>query len=1350
MNPANASGGTHGGRDHRRRPRVVMLLANPFTHDTRVNKQARALVTWACDVTIVARDGKELPAFETRDQIDIERVPFAEASLVDSFRLLNLVAVGAQDRVARILGSQEPARLKERPLLRSRLSWVGLPSLLVVFFFGALVALAQGSFRLLRALMRGGVAAMRAVGRAFLDGFRLAARLPGTLVRSAFRGGLVLLRGTRSIAALFVHGVAAVARFAGRAASVALPSAVYQPLAKRLFASARTLRNAVRWRWNRFEQFFRGRARVGAGGARSGTSRFQRFVQSLRRSLERRRVLLRSRWIRWSTPKKRAVNRRKTLLRSAARKRVRALLPAQAPILAMNLPFARHALRYEPEIVVAHDLNTLLAGLALKETLGCKLVYDSHELYLERNIGDRNRFKENLFWTPLERMAIGQCDAVLSVADGICKHLGDLYRIEKPHLIRNVQPYEPPAFRSDLLAQSLGVSPSLPLGIYAGAITINRGIEQLIEAARYLEDAAFVVMGYALNPAFLEGLQQQARDAGVLGKTLFFHDAVPMDRVVEYVSSAKLSVVPTRNVCLSYYFEASNKIFHSLMAGVPVAMSDHPEKRLLVEEHDVGVLFDENDPKAIAGAVQGLLADDASYARKRQNCLDAARSLNWENEEFKLRKVYAGLLGDRAPRVPPATLPSTELEAQRPGRRQRRRSGGLNPSYVDYLEHFGRTVTLAELHDSDEPGIGLRHDVDHDLDAALDMAYVEQRRGCRATYFLLHTAPYWEDPRFESKCRQLLDYGHEIGLHVDVFSELAENPDFEPRARLEELIDRLRGFGATVRGVAAHGSPQCYELGFINHWFWEELRGDHPEQTESVLNAEGISAVDPNYRVPYPLSGSVEVAEGKRVHLWSVSMSSLGVSYEAARIPVDEYWTDTGGDWKRSGDPLEADLTRGRHQVLFHPVWWRGTARKIFVLSTARSGSKWLTAAIDRATSARAVHEWTLNHHERDGVVEQDKRTTVFQDLLDQRPLALARLREGLRLQRAQGGTVVEANVYLPFFLDELLQMENEAEIVHLYRDGREVVRSLVERGWYSTPDDRNHPRIDTAHWESLGQVERCAAYIRWVHEEIAPRATARLQFERMIQDADYLARVLEDLGLFVHRRLLDEEFGEVLDSTGRWTVPPFDEWRPSLQREFFDTCGPAQRALGYFSEDSGELALRPALSEPLESRQVLSLETFDWSRCGGRGVAVTEAESGVEFALEGPSGPRHQMLAPGGWHNVAREEGLELEPGYYYVGRMLGAVRDGDSVRVFALFYDEEGSLVRRTLVHTWRSEATAAFFSFSGALGATHCALAFHFGDQSAGPVSTLTELEIHRRCFPSGYQFDVEEQVATGAAL
>ena len=55
----------------------------------------------------------------------------------------------------------------------------------------------------------------------------------------------------------------------------------------------------------------------------------------------------------------------------------------------------------------------------------------------------------------------------------------------------------------------------------------------------------------------------------------------------------------------------------------------------------------------------------------------------------------------------------------------------IQQAYFDLLDHLGQTSTVAELHASNEGDniVALRHDIDHDLELALEMAHHEWRLG---------------------------------------------------------------------------------------------------------------------------------------------------------------------------------------------------------------------------------------------------------------------------------------------------------------------------------------------------------------------------------------------------------------------------------------------------------------------------------------------------------------------------------------------------------------------------------------------------------------------------------------------
>ena len=144
----------------------------------------------------------------------------------------------------------------------------------------------------------------------------------------------------------------------------------------------------------------------------------------------------------------------------------------------------------------------------------------------------------------------------------------------------------------------------------------------------------------------------------------------------------------------------------------------------------------------------------------------------------------------------------------------------IKDEYFSYLDHFDKTVPICQLHNEPDVHdmISLRHDVDYDLDTALELAYWEHDKNCRATYYLLNTADYWQDPLLVDKCLQLQDFGHEVGLHLNVLKEWMSGGISNIREHLLQLLKPLREGGVNIKGVSAHGDKSCYNNNFINYW----------------------------------------------------------------------------------------------------------------------------------------------------------------------------------------------------------------------------------------------------------------------------------------------------------------------------------------------------------------------------------------------------------------------------------------------------------------------------------------------------------------------------------------------------
>jgi hypothetical protein len=224
-------------------------------------------------------------------------------------------------------------------------------------------------------------------------------------------------------------------------------------------------------------------------------------------------------------------------------------------------------------------------------------------------------------------------------------------------------------------------------------------------------------------------------------------------------------------------------------------------------------------------------------------------------------------------------------------------------------------VPLREFADAptDKPVVALRHDVDARLGSAIEMAELEHARGIRATYFVLHTAPYYSRIRggvprrtrtLLRRLQRLKDLGHEIGFHNDLVT-LQCVFAVEPRSYLAQELEWLRGHGFDVRGSASHGSYWAHKLGYHNNYFFS----DFDEVHAGFENKEVVQV------------GS------RREVLSQGSLAEFGLEYEAYHLGEDRYYSD--GRFDDEGRRFHTDLIDvetmrpgERAIVLTHPESW--------------------------------------------------------------------------------------------------------------------------------------------------------------------------------------------------------------------------------------------------------------------------------------------------------------------------------------------------------------------------------------------------------------------------------------------
>ncbi|MBI2763958.1 MAG: glycosyltransferase [Chloroflexi bacterium] len=302
------------------------------------------------------------------------------------------------------------------------------------------------------------------------------------------------------------------------------------------------------------------------------------------------------------------------------------------------------------DVYHGHDLTGLAAAIAAAQIhAGARIVYDSHEIYLESGANaDQPAWLRRLM-VRLERRWIGACVALVTVNDSLAEELGRRYQPVLTIVVHNCPPRSeaPTADTGDLIRAATGIPPDQPIALYHGAFSRHRGLEQLAEAVNEpgLERVHAVFLGYGGMRADLDALAAGPTAPG----RIHVLSAVPPDELGRWVASADVGVMVIQPSTLNHRMSTPNKLFECLAAGIPVVASDFPEMRRIVCGDPAGPLgrvVRPDDVPGLAAAIRSIVtASPADRAALRDRCRQAASERwNWETESARLVRLYAGLV----------------------------------------------------------------------------------------------------------------------------------------------------------------------------------------------------------------------------------------------------------------------------------------------------------------------------------------------------------------------------------------------------------------------------------------------------------------------------------------------------------------------------------------------------------------------------------------------------------------------------------------------------------------------------------------------------------------------------------
>ena len=281
------------------------------------------------------------------------------------------------------------------------------------------------------------------------------------------------------------------------------------------------------------------------------------------------------------------------------------------------------------DIIVANDLDTLLGSYLASKLKSKKLVYDSHEYFTEVPELVNRKFPKKV-WKYLEKKILPKIKYAYTVSESIAKTYFKLYGVEM-QVVRNV-PY------LNKISQEKEIQKSNSKTIlYQGSLNVGRGLEQMIDAMEFIDNAKFIIIGDGdITNQLKERIQSKK-----LENKIELRGRIPFEDLINETSKADLGIALEENLGLNYYYALPNKLFDYIQAGVPVLVSPFPEMQKIVNEYDIGTVYDHKTPQALADKINEIFDLENRYQKWKDNTVKAAKELCWENEEKILINIYS-------------------------------------------------------------------------------------------------------------------------------------------------------------------------------------------------------------------------------------------------------------------------------------------------------------------------------------------------------------------------------------------------------------------------------------------------------------------------------------------------------------------------------------------------------------------------------------------------------------------------------------------------------------------------------------------------------------------------------------
>ena len=295
-----------------------------------------------------------------------------------------------------------------------------------------------------------------------------------------------------------------------------------------------------------------------------------------------------------------------------------------------------------PDFLVAHNYYLVIPAYVIKKVVGCKVIYDSYELYVPSK---RNKLpKRQLLFYYLERLCIRSFDLVIAANEERARMMKVKFRLpERPLSVMNISSslFEKIDYEKvieEKYPSLLSLTNKIKL-VYQGVLSGDRELDKLVDIIALLKDEFSLI--YVGDGPEKEMLQKKAEVMSLSNRVLFT-GRVPMQDISPILSFCDYGIVSYPFGDYNNRYCAPNKIFEYPGAGLPMISSEQATIVSLTNKYDIVQYVNYSKTEETARLISQF-SERVNKTNAKSRIDNYLQNVSWEKEENKLLETISKL-----------------------------------------------------------------------------------------------------------------------------------------------------------------------------------------------------------------------------------------------------------------------------------------------------------------------------------------------------------------------------------------------------------------------------------------------------------------------------------------------------------------------------------------------------------------------------------------------------------------------------------------------------------------------------------------------------------------------------------